>query len=626
MNRDFLVEVTMEIKLNKTSLTCFKDGRCIISNEHTQWSSCERARIVFDSSHIVYFDEMISEQSVYQSGTGKGIKTTYEINQIKFETRVFIEAVSEEIYFELIPLCFEADFEAIYWPSSFEFDQCDENWITLLPHMQGLMIPNNYENECRRLNFDGQFCSNGAYMPWMGQIKEGNGYIMISLTPWDMAYQVDHPAYGPYTHVRMRHLSSMGKLSYRRIIKMVMQEDADIVSLCKIYRQYALEKGKLVTLKEKAIKNKNVDKLIGCAFLHKGIKTHITKDSEFYDPYHPEKNDHVTTFEKRAEEIEYFHSKGIDKLYLHLDGWGEYGYDNAHPDILPACKSAGGWDSMKKLSDTLEKYGYMFGLHDQYRDYYVSAASFDESSALMQKDGKIFNQCRWAGGAQSYLCASQAPYYVKRNIEEILRHGIHLEASYLDVFTCNELDECYHEHHPMSRKECMEYRESCFWYLHSKNILPSSEEVNDWAIRSLVFAHYGPYDFMLRNEDTARLGIPVPLWNLVYHDCVILPWPMDHSGKEDYMLYALLNGGGAYIDKEGAYPNIDGVFDDKKKDLDEEIERWKIVSNLQEKVAKCEMTDFGFLENDYLKQYSVFDDQIRVEINLHDNTFQIIYK
>ena len=63
----------------------------------------------------------------------------------------------------------------------------------------------------------------------------------------------------------------------------------------------------------------------------------------------------------------------MKKLYLHLDGWAEPGYDNKHPDYLPACKEAGGWDGMKKLADTMHECGYMFGIHDQYRDYYLAA-------------------------------------------------------------------------------------------------------------------------------------------------------------------------------------------------------------------------------------------------------------
>ena len=51
---------------------------------------------------------------------------------------------------------------------------------------------------------------------------------------------------------------------------------------------------------------------------------------------------------------------GLDKVYLHLDGWGNPGYDNQHPDYLPACEAAGGWKGMKFLSDSMEEMGYMF--------------------------------------------------------------------------------------------------------------------------------------------------------------------------------------------------------------------------------------------------------------------------
>ena len=37
---------------------------------------------------------------------------------------------------------------------------------------------------------------------------------------------------------------------------------------------------------------------------------------------------------------------------------------------------------MKDLADTLHEAGYLFGIHDQYRDYYRAAPSFDENYAL----------------------------------------------------------------------------------------------------------------------------------------------------------------------------------------------------------------------------------------------------
>ncbi len=50
-----------------------------------------------------------------------------------------------------------------------------------------------------------------------------------------------------------------------------------------------------------------------------------------------------------------------------------------------------------------------------------------------------------------YLCATQAPHYVKRNFREIEKNQIHLDGAYLDVFTCNEGDECNNPRHRMTR-------------------------------------------------------------------------------------------------------------------------------------------------------------------------------
>jgi hypothetical protein len=268
---------------------------------------------------------------------------------------------------------------------------------------------------------------------------------------------------------------------------------------------------------------------------------------------------------------------------------------------------------MRELSDTMKDMNYMFGIHDQYRDYYFDAPTFDENFAVRNVDGTIPEFARWAGGRQSYLCASQAPFYVKRNFEELFKQGIHLEGTYLDVFTCNEGDECVHPWHKMTRKECFEYRKACFDYLLSRGILPSSEEVVDWSMQSLVFAHYAPYDFMLAGKASPRKGIPVPLFNLVYHDCVVLPWIMNSNDSEDdYMLYALLNGGSAYVDCE-----VEG------KELEREIERYRIVAELQEKIAKCEMVKHEFLDHSYKVERATYSDGTEITVDFNNQTYQI---
>lgn len=451
-------------------------------------------------------------------------------------------------------------------------------------------------------------------MPWFGQVRAGSAYIAIVCDPWDAGYQVKHPVESNYCHVSVRWLPSLGKMAYKRTIKYRFLKNADYNDLCKVYRNYAKEKNLLVTLKEKAAKNPLVSKFIGAAIVHTGIKTHISKDSLYYEKEHPEKNDVLVTFAEREEQMKKLKQHGLNKVYLHLDGWGEPGYDNQHPDYLPACEAAGGWKGMKKLSDSMEEMGYMFAIHDQYRDYYFDAKTYNPEFSIISPKGEKPEFARWAGGWQTYICASQAELYLRRNFTEIFKQGIHLEGTYLDVFTCNEADECGHPWHKMTRKECIEYRKNCFDFLNANNILPSSEEAVDWAIPSLVTAHYGPYSFMVEEKGEMQ-GIPVPLFNLVYHDCIVLPWMMDADRPEgDYMLYALLNGGAAYLNCEA-----------EGKELQRDIERYKTVAELQERVACCEMLHHEFLDECYEKQKVIFSDQTEVSIDLKEGTYQINY-
>ena len=179
----------------------------------------------------------------------------------------------------------------------------------------------------------------------------------------------------------------------------------------------------------------------------------------------------------------------------------------------------------------------------------------------------------------------------------------------------------------MTRRECYEFRGKCFEYLLSQGILPSSEEVSDWAVPSLVFCHYAPYDFMMKKPGTPKEGIPVPLYNLVYHDCVIEPWMMDKaSAEEDYMLYALLNGGAPYLIRDAAYPNTDGAFENEcKLSLKEQIARSRVVSELHEKVAKCEMVYHKLVDVDDKIQETGFSDGTRVRVDFRKHSYEIFF-
>lgn len=313
-------------------------------------------------------------------------------------------------------------------------------------------------------------------------------------------------------------LICLGQMAYKRVVRYTFEKDLDYNRACKIYHNYVKETGLFKTLKEKKINLPKIEELQRCSVVHTGIKTHTEKESRFFKG----QQDVVHSFASVKEMIDMCHKNGAKNLYLHLDGWGNPGYDNCHPDYLPACLDAGGWQGLKELHESLTSNKDLFGLHDQYRDYYYRAKTHDENQAIQLEDGSVYEHSNWAGGRQNYLCASLAEKYVKRNYIEILKH-VDLDCVYLDVFSCNKMDECFNPEHRMTRKECMDYCRACFQFVISKNIIPSSEECSDWAMRELVFSHYGPYEFMTKDKSQKKMGIPIPLFNLVYHDCFILP-------------------------------------------------------------------------------------------------------
>ena len=125
------------------------------------------------------------------------------------------------------------------------------------------------------------------------------------------------------------------------------------------------------------------------------------------------------------------------------------------------------------------------------------------------------------------------------------------------------------------------------------------------------------------HESGRSAGLGIPLFNLVYHDCVIIPWMMD-CPSDDYMLYALLNGGAPYFRRDAAYPNIDGAFTKGVLSPQEQKERCEIVSAFHEKVAGKEMLAHHFLDEKGRRQKTIFSDGSQVIIDLDLGTYELI--
>ena len=298
----------------------------------------------------------------------------------------------------------------------------------------------------------------------------------------------------------------------------------------------------------------------------------------------------VTPFSVAAEWVRELKRKfGLRNAVIHVDGWGKRGYDNLHPDVLPPCPEAGGWEGLRELSRAAEECGYLFGLHDNYRDFYLDSPAFDWNLAVMREDGKRPRYTAWAGGPQSVLCARFALRFLKRTIGEMERHNVNLTAYYLDVFSSVPLDECYDPRHPMTREECAKFRAECLKFLHDKGIAISSEDAAEWALPYLDFVYWVP---------PPGFGVPVPLFELVYHDAIVVPCNL--AGEPESALRCLLYG---------EIPLTSLPYSEKKAARD------NFLCRVHKAVATAEMLRHRFLNEERTLQETEFSSGVTIKVN-----------
>lgn len=593
-----------------------------VKRASTSWrmapSSENDLAIKADSS--LYIQSLVDAKKIkifpYKTGFSSGIKIVlkqFEANGHSLDLTVLLfitfETPEDEVVFRIAAVEGDTVLRDCRWPKGFTEDSFD---YTVVPFMQGVLLPKHWPHRVRL--YDAHTFSRGLYMPWWGFQQGGAAAMLILETPEDAACDFKHPANGP-TSIAPRWLHSLKSFRYPRQLRMCFFEKGDYVDLAKRYREYAMSTGHFVSLRQKIARTPNVAKLIGSPILHTSILTHVVEGSSYYDKEHPENNHRLRTFDQRLQDIQNLKKLGVDRLYVHLDGWGWRGYDNLHPEPLPPGPEAGGWEGLRRLVDGCHDMGFLLALHDQYRDYYLDSISYQLQQALMRENGSRPYESTWAGGPQTVLCASFAPGFVAMNHGAFPQHNIHLDGSYLDVFAVVPPEECYHPEHIMSRSQCLAFRGQCFTRIKQLEGIVSSEEPADWAIPYLDLVHHGPYALQPNPGGGPAIGIPIPLFNLVYHDAIVLPWSIGREkggwgipDSDSGFLHALLNGGMPYI----------SITPDEA-----ELTKVNQLCALMQRVALLEMVGHRFLDDSRRKQQTTFADGTVVTVDFDSGVYSV---
>jgi hypothetical protein len=573
---------------------------------------------------------------------------------------IVLENPNEDLVMTAVADEHEAAVRMLDWPTAMDGSDVD---YTVLSNGEGTIVPRNWPTKFLPDNLfvgDGTPVDDSVVeshlieswsMSWWGFEKGKSAAMVIVQTPDDAAYQFQHPAGGP-TVIGPQWRDQLGKLTYPRSVRICFFPTGNYVTLAKRYRQYVIDSGLFVSLKEKIARQPLVANLIGAGHVGGQALRNIRTDAWQYDPDHIDVDYRVNTFDQIADGLQYWKDQGFNKMIVTLSGWPYYGYDRQHPDVLPPAPQAGGWDGMKRFMDKVEALGYTPMLHDQYRDYYTDAPSWDPQFAVHEMDtttesttfpGSRFQHYKvgyvpmmdhWNGGEQSYITPSLVLGNLVNNYASMFAHGVHPEGSGIDVFGYVPPDRDFNPEHPATRTDGMNARAAALTWVRVHLGIVGTEAGSDWVI---------PYVDTCTPHAFGK-AIPVPLYNLVYHDAIVVM----NSGNSMYSLLlgegiSLLRpnpnggfmgpgGGGGGAPAAGARARGGATEADNARraaahppvtDPAQVLKMEKDALALQERVGLLEMTNHEFLDTNYRVERTTFSDGTTVTVDWDKMTYTI---
>ena len=455
------------------------------------------------------------------------------------------------------------------------------------------------------------YSGHGLCMGFFGVQEDatGAGCMGIVETADDAAVVCSRPASGKTLSAGVSWEPQKGVFGYARRIRFVFFDKGGYVAMCKRYRAYAKEQGKLKTFAEKVQSRPMVDRLLGAPNIWNWS------------------GDKIAMAKKLKE-------AGIDRFL-----W-----------------SAGG--DAKQVSELTKMDGVLVSRYDVYRDIYrpeqlqklgwksgTNTDAWPEGAAWNSADSNDWRKA-WGvkakDGTWTYcgcMCDAVSAKFCRKHVgKELKTHPYN--TRFIDVTTAAGWDVCCNPAHPMTHSDSRAYRMDLLRLLGDDfGLVVGSETGHDAAVPycdyfegMLSLCHYRVPDSG-RNISDVWTNVPprvakfqvgaeyrLPLWELVYHDCLCAHW---YWGDYNNKLPALW-------DKRDLFNVLYGtmgmyLFNEKQwaKDKDRFVRSYKITSPVARRTGYSEMLDHRILSPDRMVQRSVFADGTVVTVNFGDKAFKL---
>ncbi|MCX7045576.1 MAG: carbohydrate binding domain-containing protein [Candidatus Sumerlaeota bacterium] len=403
--------------------------------------------------------------------------------------------------------------------------------------------------------------------------------------------------------------SQKKQFGYERKIRYIFFDKGGHVAMCKRYRAYAQQIGLLKTLAEKRKEIPNVDLLIGAV--------------------------NVWCWDKdQLGIIKEMQSAGIERILWSSGGGAEtIRAMNEIPGVLTSR-----YDIYQDLMDPkviAEKLGGR--THGDWtqegwpKDIMIGAnGDWVKGWQVRGKDGVMY-PC-------GTLCDKVAPAYARKRIPEDLKNRP-FRCRFIYTTTASPWRECYSPDHPMTRTESRQYKMELLDVVSRELKLVTGCETGHDA--SVPFLHYyegmmslGPYRCPDSGRDMQKIldEVPervakfqlghryrLPLWELVYHDCVVAQW---YWGDYNNKLPALWDKRDCFNALYGAGTMFMFNRDFWNKNKDRFAHSYKNTCPIARATGYSEMTNHEFLTPDRDVQRTTFANGAAVTVNFGDKPWR----
>lgn len=352
------------------------------------------------------------------------------------------------------------------------------------------------------------YSGHGICMPWFGVTdpRTGAGMMAIMQTPDDARIDITRQTGGDL-YIRPLWEASRGRFAYTRKLTYVFFPTGGYVAQAKRYRRYAQQTGLFKTLAQKRRANPNVDRLIGAVNIWNWDMDKVALCREMKSLG----MDHVL-WSSGGSPKEIAAINGLDYLTSRYDI-----YQDVYPPDAPSGMNKAGWpqdlvwlpngDWMKGWAD-IEKRP-------------------DGTQVVYQ--GGVINSERGLARAKKLIPADlkKTPYLCR----------------FIDTTTASPWREDYNPAHPLTRSQDRHYKMALLDFCsNTMKLVVGTETGIDPSVPYVDYYEgmlsLGPYRLPDAGRDMLAYKAPtpdflkfqvghyyrVPLWELVYHECVVADW------------------------------------------------------------------------------------------------------